>query len=113
MRRGEVWWATLPPPVGSGPGGRRPVVVIQSNTFSASRIKTVIVAIVTSNLELAKMPGNIPLSPRQSGLDRESVINVTQLTTVDKSLLTEPVGTLPRKVLEQLNASLKLVLDLD
>ena len=112
MRRGDVWWASLPPPSGSGPGFRRPVVVLQSDPFNQSRISTVVVAAVTTNLRLAEAPGNVLLEQSASGLPRDSTINVSQILTVDKSFLTERVGALPRDLLTRVDSGLKLVLGL-
>lgn len=112
MRRGEIWWANLPEPAGSGPGYRRPVVIIQSDLFNRSRIRTIVIAAMTGNLELAEAPGNVRLSARVSHLATESVVNVSQLITVDKDLLTEYVATLPAKKLAQVEAGIRLVLDL-
>ncbi len=112
MKRGEVWWASLADPVGSGPGYRRPVLVVQANAFNASRIATVIVATVTSNLALADAPGNVRISKADSGLSRPSVVNVSQLLTLDRSILAERVGTLPGAVLDRIDAGLRLVLAL-
>jgi mRNA interferase MazF len=112
MKRGEIWWASLPNPVGSGPGLRRPVVVIQSNPFNDSRIGTVIIATVTSNLALAAAPGNIRISKSDSGVCQPSIINVSQLLTVDRSVLTERVKALPLAVLQRLDDGLRLVLGL-
>ena len=95
MRRGEVWWATLPEPTGSGPGHRRPVLIVQANEFNESRIQTVIVAAMTSNLRLAEAPSNVLCRTGETQLPRDSVINVSQLLTVDKSLLTERLAALP------------------
>ena len=89
MTRGEIWWASLPAPSGSGPGYRRPVLIIQSNPFNLSRISTVIVAAITSNLSLADAPGNVRVGKADSGLSRPSVVNVSQIVTVDRSLLTQ------------------------
>lgn len=94
MRRGEIWWASLPGPTGSGPGFRRPVLVVQSNSFNQSRISTVVVAVITSNLVLAEAPGNVRLSKSEAGLPRVSVVNVSQLLTIDRSLLTLRVKAL-------------------
>lgn len=113
MLRGEIWWASLPPPVGSGPGDVRPVLVIQSDAFNASRIKTVIVAVITSNLNLAKAPGNVLVSVTASNLPQDSVVNVSQVITVDKGLLRDYVGLLPNEVMEKVEIGLKLVLALD
>ena len=112
MRRGEVWWASLPNPVGSEPGLRRPAVVVQSNPFNQSRINTVVVATITSNLALAAAPGNIRVAKSDSGLPQPSVINVSQLLTLDRSLLTERVKLLPPLVIQNLNDGLRLVLAL-
>jgi mRNA interferase MazF len=112
MKRGDIWWANLPDPSGSGPGYRRPVLVIQSDAFNASAIQTVIVVAITSNLRLANAPGNLLVTPQQTGLGRDSVINVSQVVTVDRRALTERVGVVPARVLENLDAGLRLVLGL-
>lgn len=112
MRRGEVWWASLPTPVGSGPGMRRPVVVVQSNPFNESRINTVVVAAVTSNLVVASAPGNVRVSKSDAGLPQPSVVNVSQLLTIDRSLLAERIKLLPPLVVQSLNEGLRLVLAL-
>lgn len=112
MKRGEIWWASLETPVGSEPGYRRPVVIISSNDFNQSKIQTVIVAAITSNLRLANAPGNFSISKRESGLSRESVINVSQVVTIDKSFLTEKVTTLASKKMLMLDQGLKLSLSL-
>jgi mRNA interferase MazF len=112
MKRGELWWASLPEPAGSGPGYRRPVVVVQANAFNDSRIGTVLVAVVTSNLSLAAAPGNVRLSRRASGLAKPSVLNVSQLITLDRSVLTDRVRALPDAVLNEISAGLRLVLAL-
>ena len=112
VKRGEIWWASLETPTGSEPGYRRPVVIISANTFNQSRIQTVIVAAITSNLRLAHAPGNITLSTRESGLSKESIINVSQLLTLDKTSLTEKVSTLPVKKARQLDEGLRLSLSL-
>lgn len=112
MRRGEIWWASLPEPTGSGPGFRRPVLVIQSNDFNESRISTVIVVALTSNLRLAVAPGNVLVSRSETGLTRDSVINVSQLFTVDHEELTERVGVLTPETRERVDGGLRLVLSL-
>jgi mRNA interferase MazF len=112
MKRGEVWWASLPAPSGSGPGFRRPVVVIQSNPFNQSRIATVVVAIVTSNLALADAPGNIRVGKAESGLAKPSVVNVSQLYTLDRELLTQRVRALPGEAMRTIDDGLRLVLGL-
>jgi mRNA interferase MazF len=110
LRRGEIWWANLPAPTGSGPGYRRPVVVVQSDVFNASRIGTVIVAAITSNLALARAPGNVRLDAKQSRLPKESVVNVSQLATLDKRILVERVSSLSRETMARVDAGLRLVL---
>lgn len=112
VKRGEIWWASLAAPRGSEPGYRRPVVVVQSDAFNQSQIQTVIVAFITSNTRLARAPGNLTLTREQSGLLRESVINVSQVITIDKRYLTERVGMLPLKQLSELDDGLRLVLSL-
>ena len=111
-RRGQVWWASLPRPSGSGPGYRRPVLVMQANPFNESAIRTVVVVAITSNTRLGSGPGNVRCQPRETGLARESVANVSQVLTVDKSLLTERVGTLPARTLTEVEDGLRLVLGL-
>jgi mRNA interferase MazF len=112
MKRGEVWWASLPLPMGSGPGFRRPVVVVQCNPFNQSRIATVIVAIVTSNLALADAPGNVRVGKSESGLAKSSVVNVSQLVTLDRELLTRRVRGLPADKMRQIDEGLRLALGL-
>ncbi len=112
MRRGELWWASLPDPTGSMPGYRRPVVIVQANDFNQSSIRTVLAAIVTSNLRLAHAPGNVEVSPKGTGLSRASVVNVSQLLTVDKRFLAEKIGRLTLPQMEEVDAGLRLVLAL-
>jgi len=112
MVRGEIWWANLPPPAGSKPGKRRPVLVIQNDSFNRSSINTVICAVITSNTDLAFLPGNVLLEKAVSGLDKTSVINFSQLTTIDKMDLTEQVAMLPKSIVEKINNCLKLVLEI-
>ena len=110
MRRGELWWATLPSPTGSGPGLRRPVLVVQANQFNESRIPTVVIAAVTSNLALANAPGNVRVSRADSGLSKASVINVSQVLTIDRNLLTRRVRALPAPAMTRVDEGLRLVL---
>ena len=112
MKRGELWWAALPAPTGSGPGYRRPVVVVQANPLNSSRIATVIVAAVTSNLALAEAPGNVRLTKSSSGLGKTSVINLSKLVTLDRTLLSERVRALPSDVMSAVEDGLRLVLAL-
>jgi mRNA interferase MazF len=113
IQRGEIWWAELEEPRGSAPGYRRPVLIIQSNPFNRSPIGTVIIAAITTNLALASAPGNIRLSRRQSKLSRESVVNVSQLLTLDRRFLSDRVAKLPDTVIREVDAGLRLVLALD
>ena len=110
--RGEIWWVDLGEPRGSSPGFERPVVIIQSDFFNQTKIKTAIVAIITTNLRLAQLTGNILLSTKASGLKEESVVNVSQLFTVDRQDLFDFVGTLSERKMEQLDKGLRLVLSL-
>ncbi len=110
MHRGEIWWTNLPNPVGSEPGYRRPVLVIQDDVFIQSRINTVIVLIITSNIQLAEAPGNVFLPREMSGLPRDSVANVSQIFTVDKTFLTERIGSLPDHLQEEVDDCLRMVL---
>ena len=110
MQRGEVWWSSLAEPSGSGPGFRRPVLVIQSNEFNNSRINTVVAVVITSNLMLANAPGNVRISARASGLMKASVVNVSQVVTMDKSVLSQRVGVLKQTKLQEVEDGLRLVL---
>ncbi len=112
IERGQIWWAELSEPVGSGPGYKRPLLIIQSNDFNRSKINTIIAAVITSNIRLSAAPGNILLSTRKSNLPKESVINVSQLITVDKSFLTERVGTLPNSFMAKVDDGIRLILQL-
>jgi len=112
MERGEVWWAQLTGPSASEPGFSRPVVIIQSDSFNRSRIRTIVAVVLTSNLRLAEAPGNLLIPASASGLPRDSVANVSQVITVDRGLLTEKVGRLQSKALRSIEEGLRLVLDL-
>ena len=112
IKRGEIWWAELPEPIGSGPGYRRPLLIIQSNDFNKSKINTIIAAVITSNIRLSAAPGNILLSTKKTKLPKESVINVSQLITIDKSFLTEKVNTLSNSIMANVDEGVRLVLQL-
>jgi mRNA interferase MazF len=112
MERGEVWWVSLPELVGSEPGYRRPMVLVQADSFNRSAIQTVVAVVVTTNADLAAAPGNVRLPRRDTGLPRDSVANVSQTLTVDKAALVERAGILPAPLLRHLEAGLRLVLDL-
>ena len=96
ITQGDVWWADLPRPRGSGPGLRRPVVVVQGDALNRSRIATVVCVPLTSNVKWADAPGNVLLPPSATGLPKESVANVSQVITLDKTDLTERTGKLPK-----------------
>ena len=112
MQRGEIWWADLPIPVASEPGYRRPVLIIQSDDFNRSRIRTVIVAVLTTNLRLAEAPGNVVVTVDQTGLPQDSVVNVSQVITIDKSFLAEQVSEVSDRVMLLVEDGLRLVLAL-
>lgn len=112
VRRGEIWWASLPSPSGSGPGYRRPVLVVQSNPFNGSRISTVVVAAITSNIALADAPGNVRMARSDSGLTKASVVNVSQIVTLDRTVLTERVRAVAATTLNKVDDGLRLVLAL-
>ena len=112
MQRGDIWWATLRPPIGSEPGYRRPVLIIQSNDFNESRINTVVVAMLTSNLDLRAAPGNVFLTARNTKLPKDSVANVSQVVTLDRSFLTEHISRLSANKMRHVDEGLRLALDL-
>ena len=110
ISQGEIWWADLPTPTGSGPGFRRPVVIVQSDGLNRSRIATVICVPLTSNLGWATAPGNVRLSARLTSLSKESVANVSQIVTIDRALLKARVGKLPLLKLQLLLSGIDVVL---
>ena len=112
MVRGEIWWADLPLPNGSKPAKRRPVLIIQCDSFNRSSINTVICAAITSNIELASLPGNLLLEKSISGLEKTSVINFSQIATLDKTDLTKQVSMLQKSMLDKVNTCLKLVFEI-
>lgn len=110
VAQGEIWWADLPEPIGSAPGFRRPVVVVQGDALNRSRVATVVCVPLTSNLRWADAPGNQLLAARLTGLPKDSVANASQLLTLDKALLTERVGKLSRAKVELLLSGIDIVL---
>lgn len=112
IERGEVWWASLPEPERSEPGGRRPVVVVQANGFNKSSLRTVIVVALTTRLERAAAPGNVLVTAKQSGLRSDSVVNVTQILTVDRRLLTDRIGNMSAKMMGHVDVGLRRALAL-
>ncbi|MCA1599322.1 MAG: type II toxin-antitoxin system PemK/MazF family toxin [Chloroflexi bacterium] len=114
VRQGDIYWADLGTPRGSAPGYRRPVLVIQSDAFNDTQLRTVIVCALFSNLEYARFPGNVVIPTSESGLPRESVANVTQLATIDRAFLMEDdyCGTVSLSLLREIHAGVDLVLAL-
>lgn len=112
ISRGEIHWADLGVASGSRPAKRRPVLVIQSDPYNASRLSTVLAAVVTSNTDLATMPGNVFVPTTASGLRRDSVVNVTALVTLNKTDLTDRVGRLPLSLMNEVDRGLRQVLAL-
>jgi mRNA interferase MazF len=111
-QRREVWWAELGEPRGSEPGFRRPVLVVQSDAFNRSRLRTLLAVMITSNTRLLNAPGNVLLSAEATGLPKDSVANVTQIVTLDDAYLIERSGRLSPKLMAQVDAGLRLVLEL-
>jgi mRNA interferase MazF len=109
VQRGEIWWSSPATPGGSSPGFRRPILVIQSNEFNRSRISTVVAAVITSNLALANAPGNVRIPAKASGLKKVSVVNVSQIITVDKSFLAARVSTLRADYMREVDDGLRLI----
>ena len=112
MQRGSVWWADLPDPVGAAPGYRRPVLLIQADAFTNSRLATVVAVVITSNLRLGAAPGNVLLAAGESGLPKDSVVNVSQIVTLDKQTLDESIGQVSAQTLMLIERGIRLVLDL-
>lgn len=110
ISQGEIWWADLPAPAGSGPGFRRPVVVVQSDALNQSLIATVVCVPLTSNLKWSSAPGNVPLAKRLTGFEKDSVANVSQILSVDKDLLLERVSKLPASKLRLLLVGIGIIL---
>jgi mRNA interferase MazF len=110
ISQADIWWADMPTPTGSGPGFRRPVVVVQGDALNRSRIATVVCVPLTSNLRWASAPGNVQLSARLTGLEKDSVANVSQIVTLDRGLLEDRVGKLARAKLELILAGIDVIL---
>ncbi|MCY7302585.1 MAG: type II toxin-antitoxin system PemK/MazF family toxin [Thermoleophilia bacterium] len=113
VSRGDVAWASLSDPVGSEPGFRRPVVVVQGDAFNASRLGTVVVVPLTSNLRWAAAPGNVPFTADRTGLPKDSVANVTQIVAVDRSILSDRAGHLGEDDIALILSGIDLVLGRD
>lgn len=112
IERGAVFWVDLGNPQGSRPGKRRPVLVIQSDAYNASRLATVVAVVLTSNTSMASLPGNVFLPASATGLPKDSVVNVTALVTFDKTDLGEAVATVPGYLIDDVDRGLRRLLDL-
>ena len=111
IRQGDIFWVDLDEPSGSGPGYRHPHVVIQNNIFNRSRINTAVVCVITSNLKRAEAPGNVLLERGEAGLPKQSVVNISQIFTVDKGDLVEKIGTLSSDRVHQILSGVKLLME--
>ena len=112
IERGDIWWADLAEPDDSGPGFRRPVVIVQADSFNRSRLQTLIAVVLTSNLRLVDAPGNVLMPAKATGLPRDSVANVSQLITVDREFLTDKIGRVRGQLQADLDSGLRLILAL-
>jgi mRNA interferase MazF len=112
VRRGEIWWADFGEPLGSEPGYRRPTLIVQADSFNESRIHTVVLVPLSRTIHLAAAPGNVRCRRRDSGLKHSSVINVSQVTVVDRRRLIEKAGSLPARLMVQVEEGIRLVLGL-
>ncbi len=110
MIRGEIWWVDLGIPLGSEPGYKRPVIIIQDNSFNKSHIQTVLVASLTTNIDLSEAPGNVFIEKEDSGLSKDSVINISQISTIDKNRLVNKVSQVPLDIIRSIESGLKLIL---
>jgi mRNA interferase MazF len=110
ISQGDIWWADLPKPIGSSPAFRRPVVIVQCDAFNRSKIATVVCVPLTSNLKWEKAPGSVLLHSRSTGLEKDSVANVSQIVTLDKTLLSERVGRVSQRMLTLLVSGINVVL---
>lgn len=112
MRRGEIWWAEFGAPVGSEPAYERPVLIVQSDRWNLTRLRTVITLGFTANLAAARYDGNVALDAAATALPQDSVVNVTQIAAIDRARLVRKVGELSSAAMEQVDDGLRLVLDL-
>ncbi|MFQ6030243.1 MAG: type II toxin-antitoxin system PemK/MazF family toxin [Dehalococcoidia bacterium] len=113
IHQGEVYWVSFPGARGSEPWGRRPALILQHDRFNRSRLNTVVVLAITSNLRYAAMPGNVRLRKREANLPRPCVINVTQIQTIDRAYLREKIGALPYRLLRRVWQGVRLVLEVN
>lgn len=110
ISQGEIWWADLGEPIGSGPGYRRPTIIVQCDALNRSRVGTVVCVPLTSNVKWANAPGNVLLSAKSTGLSKDSVANASLIVAIDKRQLTECVGKLPRRQLDLVLTGIDVVL---
>jgi mRNA interferase MazF len=113
MMRGELWWTDFGLPFGSEPGFHRPILIVQDDAFNKSKINTVIIVPLTTNLALAEAPGNVLLEKEESGLTKDSVLVVSQLSAIDKKRLIEFAGKIEKQTLEEVEEGIKLVLGME
>ena len=113
IQQGDIYWVDLGDPVGSAPGFRHPHVVVQNNAFNLSNIRTVVVCALTSNLKRASAPGNVLLNIREANLPKQSVVNISQVFTIDRSQLDEKIGTLSSERMRQILDGLYVLLEPD
>ena len=111
IRQGDIYWVDLQEPIGSEPGFRHPHVVVQNDVFNCSRIHTVVVCALTSNLQRAEAPGNVLLKPGEANLPKQSIVNVSQIFTVDKRQLEEKIGSLSTLRVREILDGIRLVLE--
>ena len=112
MLRGELWWADLGLPRGSAPALRRPVLIVSADPYNRSNLQTLVVAVLTTNLRLAALPGNVTVPAEAGALETDSVVNVTQVATIDRGALAEHVSALPDWLMAQVDAGLTRALGL-
>ena len=113
IRKGSIYWVDFSPGKGSEPIGRRPGLVIQNNALNNSRINTVIMLAITSNLRFGELPGNVTLRKGEANMSKSCVVNVTQIKSVDKNSIKEKIGTLPKNKMQEVKEGLKLVMDIE
>jgi mRNA interferase MazF len=111
IRQGEIYWVNLPPPRGSEPGFRHPHVIVQNDVFNDSELRTVVTCVITSNLQRAIQPGNVALAAGEGNLPKRSVVNVTQIITIDRSQLRQKVGMLSKRRVQQIIEGMGIVLE--
>ena len=111
IEQGDIFWVELDDPYGSEPGRRRPFVVVQNNMFNLSRINTVVVCAITSNQKLALAPGNVLLNKGEANLPRQSVVNITQVVTLGKQVLSERIGTISSGKMKEIISGLQLLFE--